>query len=317
MIQNNQEIKESNNINHIDIKDIPSKLVIKNIPNSLSDNKIKDILKKNFEEHIKDDILIVKLEKKYSMKKRNKICFMTVDNLKTRNEVFDFFSTFELVDPKGIKQKLIVNDCLYQSKPKSEIDPIENSINDNEHFLKFKEYFEKEKIIEFKKDENKYCDNLFDGIINNESNLGVKTVSNNSPTKMIILKKKDVSNFTLSNNEENNNNNNNDNNNNNNNSNNNNKNNNNNNNNVIEVIEDNRNNNNNYYNNKNSKYRNNNNYYDNKGKGKYKDNYNHNYYNNRKNSYYDNDNYGNNNNYGDNNYYNKNYYNKGYRKGGY
>ena len=164
MIQNNQEIKESNNINHIDIKDIPSKLVIKNIPNSLSDNKIKDILKKNFEEHIKDDILIVKLEKKYSMKKRNKICFMTVDNLKTRNEVFDFFSTFELVDPKGIKQKLIVNDCLYQSKPKSEIDPIENSINDNEHFLKFKEYFSKEKLVDFKNEENNFCDNLYDGV---------------------------------------------------------------------------------------------------------------------------------------------------------
>ena len=39
------------------------------------------------------------------MKKRNKICYITVDNLETRNKVYEFFSSFELVDPRGFKQK--------------------------------------------------------------------------------------------------------------------------------------------------------------------------------------------------------------------
>ena len=302
MIQNNQDTKEINNINNLDIKDIPSRLVIKNIPHSLSDNQIKDILKKNFEDRIKDDILICKLEKKYSLKKRNKICFITVDNLKTRNDIFEFFSTFELIDPKGIKQKLTVNDCLYQSKIKAENDPIENTIDSCEHFLKFKEYFSKEKLVEFKNEENKFCDNLYEGISNNsnsESKNSLSSLSNNSPMKMIIIKKNDVPNLNLSKEENNSNSNNysyntyNDN--------------------QIEIIDDNRNNNNNYYNKGYGKYRNNNSYYD-KGKGKYKDN--NGYYNNRKSSYYGNDGYGDNHYFNGKGSYNNNY-NKGYRKGGY
>ena len=303
MIQNNQETQEINNINNLDTKDIPSRLVIKNIPHSLSDNQIKDILKKNFEDRIKDDILICKLEKKYSLKKRNKICFITVDNLKTRNEVYEFFSTFELIDPKGIKQKLTVNDCLYQSKIKAENDPIENTIDSCEHFLKFKEYFSKEKLVEFKNEENKFCDNLYEGISNNsnsESKNSLSSLSNNSPMKMIIIKKNDIPNLNSSKEESNSNSNNysyntyNDN--------------------QIEIIDDNRNNNNNYYNKGYGKYRNNNCYYDNKGKGKFKDN--NGYYNNRKsNNYYDNDGYGDNYHFNGKGYYNN--YNKGYKKGGY
>ena len=305
MIQNNHDTKEINNINNLDIKDIPSRLVIKNIPHSLSDNQIKDILKKNFEEHIKDDILICKLEKKYSLKKRNKICFITVDNLKTRNDIFEFFSTFELIDPKGIKQKLAVNDCLYQSKVKPENDPIGNTIDSCEHFLKFKEYYSKEKLIEFKNEENNFCDNLYEGTTNNvnlDSKNSIPSLSNNSPMKMVIIKKNDIPNINLSkdenesnsNNYSNNNNNSNDN--------------------QIEIIDDNRNNNNNgYYNKGYGKYRNNNSYYD-KGKGKYKDN--NGYYNNRKSSYYGNDGYGDNHYFNGKGSYNNNY-NKGYRKGGY
>ena len=303
MIQNNQDTKEINNINNLDIKDIPSRLVIKNIPHSLSDNQIKDILKKNFEDRIKDDILICKLEKKYSLKKRNKICFITVDNLKTRNDIFEFFSTFELIDPKGIKQKLTVNDCLYQSKIKAENDPIENTIDSCEHFLKFKEYFSKEKLVEFKNEENKFCDNLYEGISNNsnsENKNSLSSLSNNSPMKMIIIKKNDIPNLNSSKEESNSNSNNysyntyNDN--------------------QIEIIDDNRNNNNNYYNKGYGKYRNNNSYYDNKGKGKFKDN--NGYYNNRKsNNYYDNDGYGDNYHFNGKGYYNN--YNKGYKKGGY
>ena len=303
MIQNNQDTKEINNINNLDIKDIPSRLVIKNIPHSLSDNQIKDILKKNFENRIKDDILICKLEKKYSLKKRNKICFITVDNLKTRNDIFEFFSTFELIDPKEKKQKLTVNDCLYQSKIKAENDPIENTIDSCEHFLKFKEYFSKEKLVEFKNEENKFCDNLYEGISNNsnsENKNSLSSLSNNSPMKMIIIKKNDIPNLNSSKEESNSNSNNysyntyNDN--------------------QIEIIDDNRNNNNNYYNKGYGKYRNNNCYYDNKGKGKFKDN--NGYYNNRKsNNYYDNDGYGDNYHFNGKGYYNN--YNKGYKKGGY
>jgi len=107
---------------------IPSRLVIKNIPNNLNDEEIINILKKNFGEHIIDKILVFKLLKKYSLKKRNKICFLTVDNFETRQNIIDFLDTFELVDPKGIKQKLTVNDCLLQNKIKGNEDQIENTI---------------------------------------------------------------------------------------------------------------------------------------------------------------------------------------------
>ena len=99
-----KENKEDDNIiKTMDFSEISSRLVIKNIPESLSDNKLIEILKKNFEGHIKNDILICKLVKKYSMKKRNKMCYITIDNLETRNKVYDFFSSFELVDPRGFK----------------------------------------------------------------------------------------------------------------------------------------------------------------------------------------------------------------------
>lgn len=188
---------------------ISCRLVIKNIPESLSDEQIFDIFKKNFADHIKNNTLIVKLEKKYSLKKRNKICFCTVDNLETRQKVYDFFSTFELVDPKGIKQKLTVNDCLLQNKINGTKDEIENSIETCEHFLKFKEYMQKEKLVEFKAEEDKcnslyitniVCSDIYE-IINKEEPTkppqpNVTTVQNAPVTqksgkkgKMIIMKK--------------------------------------------------------------------------------------------------------------------------------
>lgn len=133
---------------------IPSRLVIKNIPSSLSDEKIKEIFTKNFDnEEIKDDMIIIKLEKKYSLKKRNKICLITVENFEVRQKIIDFINKFELIDPKGIKQKLIVNDCLLQKKYKDEEDPVDGTLKDLVHFQKFQEFFQKDKILEFKTEE--------------------------------------------------------------------------------------------------------------------------------------------------------------------
>ncbi len=135
---------------------IPSRLVIKDIPASLSDEKIIEIFTKNFEENeIKKDMIVIKLQKKYSLKDRNKICFLTVNNFQIRQKLINFINEFELVSQKGIKQKLTVNDCLFQKKYKDEEDPVNNTLKNLEHFEKFKEYIEKDKILDFKIEENK------------------------------------------------------------------------------------------------------------------------------------------------------------------
>ena len=134
---------------------IPSRMVIKDIPATLSDDKIKEIFTKNFEENeIQKDMIVIKLEKKYSLKDRNKICFLTVSNFEVRQKLINFISEFELVSSKGIKQKLTINDCLFQKKYKIEEDPVNNTLKDLEHFQKFKEYLEKDKILDFKNEEN-------------------------------------------------------------------------------------------------------------------------------------------------------------------
>ena len=135
---------------------IPSRLVIKNIPSTLSDEKILEIFTKNFEENeIKKDMIVIKLQKKYSLKDRNKIIFLTVKNLEVRQKVINFINEFELVSQKGVKQKLTVNDCLFQKKYKDEEDPVNDTLKDLEHFQKFKEYLAKDKILDFKNEENK------------------------------------------------------------------------------------------------------------------------------------------------------------------
>ena len=297
MKDNKDEENENKIINFLDIS---SRLVIKNIPDNLSDTKLIEIIKKNFEEHVKNDILICKLEKKYSMKGRNKICFITVDNLETRNKVYEFFSTFELVDPRGIKQKLAVNDAIYQSRTKPIDDPICNTIDSCEHFLKFKEYFSNEKFVDFKNDESKFCDNLFDEEkLTNNNNSSKENKNNSTPSKMIIIKKdsNNISNDKINNEIQENQ--------------------------IENIIVENNDNRNRYGNNKVRNY--NNSYYE---KGKYKDNY----YNNKKDNYYNDynynyephnkkDNYYNdyNNNYDYNCYGKYNNYNKknGYRNKGY
>ena len=147
------------------IQKISCRLVIKNIPENLSSAHLYDIFEKNFAENIKDKSLVIKLEKKYSLKKRNKIFFVTANNLQTRDKIYEFFSTFELIDPKGIKQKLVVNDCLMQSKIKGKEDIHHNTLENCEHFQKFKEYFNKNKLVEFKAEEDKCKSILFNIII--------------------------------------------------------------------------------------------------------------------------------------------------------
>ena len=158
--------KESNDIinspEYKGLMKIPSRLVIKDIPSTLSDEKIIEIFTKNFEENeIKKDMIVIKLQKKYSLKERNKICFLTVNNFEIRQKVINFINEFELVSQKGIKQKLTVNDCLFQKKYKDEEDPVNNTLKDLEHFQKFKEYLEKDRILDFKNEENNCKQKLF------------------------------------------------------------------------------------------------------------------------------------------------------------
>jgi hypothetical protein len=110
------------------------RLVIKNIPENFSNEQMTDLLNKNFENKI-SNILIIKLDHKFNLK-NNKICYLTAENLEVRKAVTSFFSTFELVDPKGFKQKLSVVDCLYQTKTKEVKDPLENTI-DTSNYLHY------------------------------------------------------------------------------------------------------------------------------------------------------------------------------------
>ena len=132
--KDSQNVMNSSDYSHL--MKIPSRLVIKNIPGDLSDEKIIEIFQKNFDENdIKKDMIVIKLQKKYSLKGRNKICFITVNNFEVR-------------------QKLTVNDCLFQRNYKIEQDPVNNTLDSLEHFQKFKEYLEQDKILDFKNEEN-------------------------------------------------------------------------------------------------------------------------------------------------------------------
>lgn len=153
--ESNPEPKEATESQKIlpGLMKIPSRLVIKNIPSDLDDEEIKQIFLKKFKQDLKEEMMVVKLQKKYNPKKRNKILFMTVENFEVRQKVIEFIASFELVDPKGLKQKMTINDCLLQRKAKDIEDPIQNTLESCEHFLKFKEFLEKDKILDFKNEE--------------------------------------------------------------------------------------------------------------------------------------------------------------------
>lgn len=107
------------------------RLLIKSIPETFSNDQLNDILNKNFANKI-HDINITKSVHKYASK-NNKICYLTIDSLEVRKEIIDFFTGFELVDPKGYKQRLTILDCLYQTKFKPIKDSVENTISNSKY----------------------------------------------------------------------------------------------------------------------------------------------------------------------------------------
>ena len=109
-------------------------------------------------------MIVIKLQKKYALKGRNKICFITVNNFEVRQKMIQFINELELVSQKGVKQKLTVNDCLFQRNIKIEQDPVNNTLQNLEHFQKFKEYLEQDKILDFKNEENN-CKKIFNQYI--------------------------------------------------------------------------------------------------------------------------------------------------------
>ena len=110
------------------------RLIIKNIPEKISNEILLDTFKKNFEDKI-FDISINKLKHKYNNYKNKKICLISTDCLNTRKKVIDFFSTNEFVDPKGGKHKFTVIDNLYQMPIVKTNDKIENTISTSKIFF--------------------------------------------------------------------------------------------------------------------------------------------------------------------------------------
>ncbi len=128
------------------------RLIIKNIPEKISNEILLETFKKNFENKI-FDISINKLKHKYNNYRNRKICLLSAESLNTRKKIIDFFSTNEFVDPKGGKHKFTVVDNLYQIPIVKSNEKVENTISTFEHFLKFKELFEQGKPFEFKNEE--------------------------------------------------------------------------------------------------------------------------------------------------------------------
>ena len=104
------------------------RLIIKNIPEKISNEILLDTLKKNFENNIYD-ISVSKLKHKYNNYKNKKICLISTDCLNTRKKVIDFFFHNEFVDPKGGKYKFNVVDSLYQPPLVKASDKIVNTIS--------------------------------------------------------------------------------------------------------------------------------------------------------------------------------------------
>jgi hypothetical protein len=101
---------------------ITPRIGLKNIPENIADEQFLDILNKNFEGKLRD-ICINKLEHKY-YNRNNKICFLTADSLETREKLISFFSKFEIIDPRGLKQKIQLFDGLFQTKTRDQDDNI-------------------------------------------------------------------------------------------------------------------------------------------------------------------------------------------------
>ncbi len=109
------------------------RMMIKYIPGFLSDTQILEILNKHFE-NLLFDVHISYSSKHADTKNKTKICILTVKSMESRLKIYEFFYDFEVIDPKGFKQKFSVVDCLYQkisSSKNKPFDPIENTIKDS------------------------------------------------------------------------------------------------------------------------------------------------------------------------------------------
>ncbi len=117
------------------------RLIIKNIPDKISNDNIMEILKKNFEDVI-FDISINKLKHKFNNMKNKKICFLSTNSLNIRKKIIDFFYNYEFIDPKGLKFKFTVVDSLYQPPMIKSNDKAENTIyNSKICFLFYFKFF--------------------------------------------------------------------------------------------------------------------------------------------------------------------------------
>jgi hypothetical protein len=89
-------------------------------------------MNKKFENQI-FDVSIVNLSHKYDQKSQ-KVCLLTVKSFETRINLYEFFLDYEVIDQKGIKQKLNIVDALYQKTLTSQkdniVDPIDNTISE-------------------------------------------------------------------------------------------------------------------------------------------------------------------------------------------
>jgi hypothetical protein len=121
---------------------VSCRLTLKNIPENFSNEQLLDLLDRKFESKLKD-VIITNLEHKYNSK-NNKICFVTAENLEMRKKVINFFATFEMVDPRGFKQKINIVDCLFQNQSKDNFikDSIEGTIqNSKRKNIKIHKFF--------------------------------------------------------------------------------------------------------------------------------------------------------------------------------
>lgn len=110
------------------------KVFIKQIPDNFPSDKFIEILKKQFENSV-SNVNIYKHQHKYK-NRLNKVCFLTVDSMETKQRVFEFFSSFDIIDHRGLKHKLKAVDSMYcSSHVKKKNDPLNSTIGNSKLFL--------------------------------------------------------------------------------------------------------------------------------------------------------------------------------------
>ena len=106
------------------------KIYVKNIPDNIPDDKFLDVLKKTFENSI-SGINIYKHQHKFKQK-INKLCHFFVPSQEVKEKVYEFFSTFDMIDQRGMKHKLKVCDSIYNPvRSRARPDPLNNTISES------------------------------------------------------------------------------------------------------------------------------------------------------------------------------------------